>query len=529
MCVAYFFKQLRIVVLLGLLFGGEKVSAQFRVQTKGKAELLSSSVNSPLDEVSPVVDPKTEALYFTRLLHPENVGGLSDRADIWHTSKDNNAFAENADIPLNSPRFDHLIGFAKSGDVLYLSQETSTRKIVARALRSKGSWQKPELVEIPYFWNKSKHQSGYISADGNLLLLAMESFGSYGNEDIYVSERDKNGNWSALKNLGAAINTSYEERSPFLLPDSRTLIFATNGRDGQGSWDIYQSIRLSEDWLQWSVPENLGTAINTEGAETFLFIPKGEQLAYFVSTQNSDGYGNLWRIPIDLIAVESATAQATKEATSTKVDVASSKSQPRLNLRLRDKSTGKLPSTSEHLLIRDKEGQISAKVALQSEGRATLLLNVSGKHTLEFVLKGYLPLTQEVSISSVADTEIELFLSPIKDGSVLYGDVYFQQGSATFLENSQKNLQKIVDMLRENPKVSLFIAGHTDNRGNSAENLKLSRARVQAVTKYLVNQGIDPIRLSGQGYGSTRPVASNRNEKGRAQNRRVEFTIKKPK
>ena len=542
MRVECFLKQLWTAVLVALLCG-EQVAAQFRVQTKGKAELLASSVNSPLDEISPMLSQKTGALYFTRLRHPENVGGLSDKGDIWYApaSKDSWSFAQNADIPLNSPYLDLLIGFAEGETLLYLLHETPTRRVVARSRRSEDSWQKPEPVEIPYFWSKSNHQSGYISPDGKLLLLAIESFGSYGNEDIYISFRDENGNWSALKNLGSNINTTYEERSPFLLPDSRTLIFATNGRDGHGSWDIYQSRRLSEDWLQWSLPENLGTAINTPGAETFLFIPEGQQLAYFVSTQNSNSYNNVWRIPIDLLPTKevlteklpeasptqiSPPTQPEQEASSTQI---SPSTQPNLSLYLVDKSTDAAPDTNEQLFIRDKQGGISANVPLQRDGGATLPLNLSGRRTLEFVLQGYLPLTKEVTLSSTRDTQLKLFLSPLKDGSELYGDVHFVQGSAQFLENSQENLQKIVHMLQANPNIHLFIAGHTDNRGSTSKNLKLSRARVRAVTEYLINHGIDSKRLSGRGYGGTRPIASNRNDKGRAQNRRVEFIIKKPK
>jgi outer membrane protein OmpA-like peptidoglycan-associated protein len=80
-------------------------------------------------------------------------------------------------------------------------------------------------------------------------------------------------------------------------------------------------------------------------------------------------------------------------------------------------------------------------------------------------------------------------------------------------------------MLLENPLVSIELSGHTDNQGDSRKNLELSNERVKVVRQYLVSKGIAPARISGKGYGSLRPVASNASEATRQLNRRVEFTV----
>jgi outer membrane protein OmpA-like peptidoglycan-associated protein len=79
--------------------------------------------------------------------------------------------------------------------------------------------------------------------------------------------------------------------------------------------------------------------------------------------------------------------------------------------------------------------------------------------------------------------------------------------------------------LIENPSLKVEISGHTDNLGNATENIKLSTNRAKAVVDYLVNKGIAANRLTYKGFGSTKPIADNGTEKGRAKNRRTEFTV----
>lgn len=521
------------MLVLWLYYAENPLSAQQFLQIQGKAERLYGAINSPLDEVSPVWNTSTGHLYFTRLNHPENVGGRSDKADIWYVLQESKreALAVNADVPLNNAALNHLIGFSEAGQMLYLFHEveeasdTQHKINIAYSQRKEDSWTAPQRVDIPYFWNKSKHPSGWVSPEGNLLLLALESFASYGNEDLYVSFKGADDSWSPLKNLGADINTLYQEHSPFLLRDRRTLIFATNGRNGYGSWDLYQSKRLDDSWLRWSAPENLGEAINTPGAETFFFIPEKENIAYFVSTQNSDGYSNIWQIPVALQQVEAkALAQDTTLAHTPNIASASTKMM--LQIQAMDQSTGAVLPKDTKCIVQAQQLSIDTTLTVSADGKMQLPWHNSGTYVLEFILQDYLPLTQAIEIEKYKEVPLKLAFEKLKKGDVLLGDVYFVQGKAEFFANSQENLQKMVAWLKENPNISLFIAGHTDNQGSAAENLQLSKMRVQVIMDYLIDRGIDKVRLSGKGYGSTQPVASNRNEKERSKNRRVEFIIK---
>lgn len=103
--------------------------------------------------------------------------------------------------------------------------------------------------------------------------------------------------------------------------------------------------------------------------------------------------------------------------------------------------------------------------------------------------------------------------------------LYFTQSTADLLPASRPTLNALAQELRQRPVLRLEIAGHTDNIGEANRNLQLSRQRAQVVRRYLVQRGIDSLRLTARGYGGTRPVADNRYPQLRARNRRVEVVV----
>ncbi|MEP2508615.1 MAG: OmpA family protein, partial [Reichenbachiella sp.] len=121
-------------------------------------------------------------------------------------------------------------------------------------------------------------------------------------------------------------------------------------------------------------------------------------------------------------------------------------------------------------------------------------------------------------------------LEPVIEGNTVTLDhVLFEQGQAVLIEGSQKELDLVVEMMKYNPDVSIFLAGHTDNQGKASLNVSLSEDRVQTVTQYLISHGVSKKRISGKGFGGTKPIASNASAETRKLNRRVEFTVHKIK
>ncbi|RYF45910.1 MAG: OmpA family protein, partial [Cytophagaceae bacterium] len=122
----------------------------------------------------------------------------------------------------------------------------------------------------------------------------------------------------------------------------------------------------------------------------------------------------------------------------------------------------------------------------------------------------------------------ELKLIPIEEGrSVRLNNVFFDTGKAILRDESAPELDRMVVVMNENPKLAVELGGHTDNTGSNEINAKLSQDRADAVREYLIGKGIEPDRIASKGYGETKPVAPNDTDAGRQQNRRVEFVITK--
>jgi len=106
-------------------------------------------------------------------------------------------------------------------------------------------------------------------------------------------------------------------------------------------------------------------------------------------------------------------------------------------------------------------------------------------------------------------------------------NIYFDYSKASLKKESFVELEKVVTFLNENPTVEIEIQGHTDSDGPDAANLSLSQNRSQSVVNYIISQGISSGRLRAKGFGETKPIDTNQTPEGRANNRRVEFTVLK--
>ena len=153
-----------------------------------------------------------------------------------------------------------------------------------------------------------------------------------------------------------------------------------------------------------------------------------------------------------------------------------------------------------------------------------------GWYVYNVTAEGYLNATDSIPVTNEEVTPVkkDIFLTEIEVGiTVRLKNIYFDFDKTTLKPESFAELNKVVDFLKQNPKVSIEIAGHTDGKGSEGYNLTLSQGRSQSVVNYLVSQGIDASRLNAHGYGKSKPIDTNDTEEGRANNRRVEFTVLK--
>lgn len=160
-------------------------------------------------------------------------------------------------------------------------------------------------------------------------------------------------------------------------------------------------------------------------------------------------------------------------------------------------------------------------------GKYELNLDNVGPFLLEVTAEGYF--FQNMSLQFNPDSVLMLKnfdMKKIQVGArIVISNILFNTGNATLKAESYSELNKLVNLLRENAAVKIEVSGHTDNVGSAGLNKKLSKSRALSVKNYLVSQGISGDRVNFEGYGYDRPIAPNDNAEGRAANRRVEIEV----
>lgn len=506
-----------------------------RGQSVNKNELdsLVSNLNSRYDEQNPIVSPDGTHLYFTRANDSLSVGGSRDKGDIWVAQLGSNGIwgnPVNLGEPVNNKLKNYLLGFSPDGNIMFLNNEKELpggiviNDGIFFSVKNGGGWTKPTRVSVDYLLNKSKHQSGSISADGNIMLLSLQSYASRGEEDIYISMY-QNGKWSQPVNLGSEINTSHQEMTPYLSPDQKSLYFSSNGHGGKGGRDIFVSERKGEGWREWSKPKNLGSDVNSLGVELNYFIDSRNSIAYFSSTQNSDGYGDIKAHHIEIQLEEQPETEQVFDALveeAEELNRTMAFTGAITNAKTDEGIVAAINVSGEDFELNinsdEEDGRFIAEIPLQADS-----VEVSIK------APGYMSASEIIQLEG-KNIERIFALTPLEVGETFrLNKVYFQRGTSNLLDNSFSELDQVIEMMNENPNVKIELSGHTDNQGSSKLNLKLSQDRVDVVEQYLTEHGIEGKRIKGKGYGGTRPVASNASEETRKLNRRVEITILKNK
>jgi OmpA-OmpF porin, OOP family len=499
-------------------------------------------VNSAYDEQNPLVSPDGSTLFFTISNHPGNVGGKRDPGDIWVSRRTGDQWSTpvHGGTLINDRAYNAVAGISSNGAQLYLhghydpSGNMAKTQGISVATQAGSGWTRPLNISIPYFQNKSGMISGTVTQQGKIFIFSAETYGTHGVDDIYVSINE-DGKWSEPKNLGATINTQFQEMSPSLSADGKTLYYSSNGRKGNGSFDVYSAERLDDSWTKWSTPVNLGDRINSGGRELFYRLSPALGSVIYTSTINSDGYGDIRSHtpekplpqPKDSVIIVRNEVVDTPTVAEPVIDTV----QANRNV---VKVYGKVLNTKT-------QQSVPATIAFIGPGinQHTTQAGVDGysisipstdKYRVTIEANGFVSTMENLDIDTYEMTELEMnfSLQPVAVGTTVnLKNVLFAQTKADVLPESYPELDLVVNFLKTNENVRIELAGHTDNRGIHADNVKLSQQRVNRVKDYLVSKGVESRRISGRGYGGTKPIASNDTEESRRMNRRVEFIIKK--
>jgi tetratricopeptide (TPR) repeat protein len=252
---------------------------------------LGSSINQKNSEYNPVVSDDESMLVFTRSypFYDALLYSVRDASGRWSEPLNMNEV-------LKVDNYFYPTSISHDGKDLYLYSSVDYDGIIYTTRYENGKWS--PLVKLNDHINTKYWEShATISHDNKKLYFTSNRKGTYGGLDIYVSTRDSSGNWGVAKNLGPAINTPYNEESPFLSQDDKTLYFSSRGHFGMGGYDYFYSTILENG--QWSVPLNVGYPMNTTDDDVF-FKPINDGYEGYIAKYNSKGFGkqDIYKIEI---------------------------------------------------------------------------------------------------------------------------------------------------------------------------------------------------------------------------------------
>ncbi|MES2329403.1 MAG: OmpA family protein [Bacteroidota bacterium] len=466
---------------------------------------LGDSVNTAASEYYPSVTVTDSLLVFTRQTGPA-------REDFIESRVNGSSFGKwkliDGDINLETNK--GALSVSQDGEWLVFAGQLSTQSYksfdIYISYYTPQGWSEPQSMGDNI--NTDSYETGpTLSPDKRALYFVSSRPGGYGGLDLYVSYRQPNGKWGPAINMGPDINSAGDEKAPFIHADNQTLYYTSDGLPGYGNSDLFLVRKKLNG--EWGKPENLGTPINTIENEGSLAVSADGLTAYYASDR-SDSRGGLDIYKFDL-----------------RPDI-----RPYRTLYVKgkviDKKTNKpLPSSVE--LIDNSNRNALMKVQTDELGEYFITLPTGKDYTFAVNRKGYLFFSEVYALSNKQADSVykkDIYLQPVELNAVsTFNNILFANNSFELPQAGFVELDKLLQVLTENPTLQVEISGHTDNVGKADDNLKLSTNRAKSIVDYLVSKGIASARMSYKGYGSTQPVADNSTEAGRAKNRRTTFTV----
>ncbi|TAF91651.1 MAG: flagellar motor protein MotB [Bacteroidetes bacterium] len=342
-----------------------------------------------------------------------------------------------------------------------------------------------------------------ISPDKQKLFFSSDRKGGKGGKDIYVSTRNKKGFWQPAVNLGELVNSHGDELAPFMHADGIHLYFSSNGLPGYGNMDLF--VTKQDSAGNWLKPVNAGYPINTIDHEGSLFIAANAEDAFYAA-DGIDSRGSLdiytFKIPPHFAPLRTVYIQGTVIDSSTRKGI---------------------PATV--FIYKKNNASPVGEVQTDEQGKYLITMPANADYTLTVQRKGYWYYEQNTQALTTT-VEKTIALKPLNSTKeIILHNLQFAQNDSVPLLQSTATLQTLLQFMQNNPEIAIRITGHTDAAGKSAFNTQLSKARAKYVANYLFTNGIPAKRLQYVGLGSTRPLADNTTEAGRAKNRRTEVEI----
>ena len=412
---------------------------------------------------------------------------------------------------LNSKYHDGPVSISADGNTIYFSSDSFRegsfekdkvnklklgRNNLYKATKNGEKWDNIK----PLSFNSKEYSlsNPSISRDGKTLYFSSDMPGSLGGVDIW--KVSVNGDdFGAPENLGSKVNTEGNESFPFIADDNSTLYFASSGKQGLGGYDVYQ-IDLSKG----TECVNMGKPINSEKDDFSFSFNKAKNMGFFSSNRNGndDIFSAIPLCGVDVVTI------------------------------VTNAKTGEILANAKVSILDDKKNIISTEMS-NARGEVNFRVECEKAYSIQASKDGFEGNSFAVAKSKGPQAKVDAALQPIDvivtTTEIILKPIYFEFNKSNITQEGAFELDKLVQVMKNNDQLVIMAKSHTDSRGSDSYNLNLSDRRAKSTVQYIISKGIDASRISGKGYGESEPkVQCNPcNEEEYSQNRRSEFLIVK--
>ncbi len=526
--------------------------------TWSQAKQIGSSINTNGNEANISLSADGQQLFVYR-----DVNG----GDIYYSNLEGNTWSELTPLSsnINSPNWETHASLTVDGNTLYFVSNKKEGSYGGRDIwrcvkLPNGLWSQP-LNAGPEINTPYDEDAPFIHPDGVTLFFSSKGHKNMGGFDIFKSTKDENGKWSTPENLRAPINTPDDDIFYVQSADGKRGYFSSVRKDGYGEKDIYminfenaivEPLTLLKGFVTFDgstkglgMVEILATDMEsglivqnvkpneTTGKYLLILTPGNEGRTYNISYE-AEGYQ-----PISVqitIPPNSSYQEIEKELLMQAINL-ESKTLGTITVSGAVKNIEGSPIAGAQIIVKDNlTGKlIDTYYTTSDSGAYYFILNRGQNYNISYEAKGYLFQSENVNVPKQPEYSVlskDIILEKVAVGAkIVLNNIFFDSNKASLRKESNLELDKLLQLMKDYPELTVEVAGHTDSKGNDAANLKLSQMRSQAVVSALIKKGIKAKYLVAKGYGETAPIAPNilpngkPDLKGMQLNRRVEMKI----
>jgi outer membrane protein OmpA-like peptidoglycan-associated protein/tetratricopeptide (TPR) repeat protein len=455
---------------------------------------------------------------------------------------------ERFEAPFNQSFHQGAPSFGKEQNTVFFTQCGSEEKIavdycqIMFSQKNGDTWSKPTAIDLGN--NAQNYLHPVLSEDGKMLVFACDKEEGFGGYDLYYSiiiGADDEAKWSVPINLGNKINTDGNEVFPFL--DKDTLYFSSDGHTGMGGLDIFRAEKRAHKWQR---PQNLKAPMNS-GGDDFGFIldllnplpEKTIQQGYFSSNRlGGRGSDDIYKFqqqipppPDTTITVDTPQIiLAINLEGLVKEKIFKEAGNPNSGL----SGYENLMGASVQVSTKDTAFTIGSDV----DGTFFIRLDTATDYNLKATKPGYFTQVASISTKGIILNEahpdttlsVEIIMEKIfTNQEIVLENIYYDLDKSFIREDAKPALNELITILKRNPTINIQLSSHTDCQGGTGYNEKLSQRRADAAVQYLIQNGINPERLTSKGYGESLLAitckCSDCTEDEHQKNRRTTFLV----